>query len=149
MNDRQLIARRHFLDQCRIGLGGMAHGFALGRWKRPGFRCRELGSERSAGGSAHAFPAQGQERHLPVHGRRAEPARAVRPQAEAAGARRPADPRSRVAKGKRFAFIKGDAKLLGTRAQVRQARPVRRWSSASCCRTSATIVDDIVHRPQR
>src|SRR6266545_3410672 len=24
MNDRQLIARRYFLDQCRIGLGGMA-----------------------------------------------------------------------------------------------------------------------------
>ena len=57
--------------------------------------------------AAGAFSRQGEERHLPVHGRRAEPARTVRPQAEAAAnsTARPCPSRSR--KGKRFAFIQG------------------------------------------
>ena len=46
---------------------------------------------------------------------------------------RQADPRGSFIKGKRFAFIKGTPKLLGSPVRVRPARPVRGRGSPSCC----------------
>ncbi len=77
-----------------------------------------------------------------------EPARAVRPQAEAARSSTARRARRRSSQGKRFAFIKGDAKLLGTRRKFAAARPVRRPRSASCLPHLASVADDICHRPQ-
>ena len=48
-----------------------------------------------------------------------------------------------IVKGERFAFIKGTPKLLGSPFDVRAGTASRGARSPSCCRTSATIADDI------
>src|SRR5262245_17153267 len=63
-----------------------------GMWRRPGRRgaggaagaeckCSSTNSAESPGGEEESFSGEGEERHLPVHGGRAEPLGAVRQQA--------------------------------------------------------------------
>ena len=52
-------------------------------------------------------------------------------------------PPAELLKGYRAAFINPNSQAARAEVQVRQARPVRRGAVASCCRTSATVVDDI------
>ena len=117
--------RRHFFRHCGVGLGAMALARCSARAARRA--SADLG-RRPAGAPKPHFPAEGEERHLPVHGRRAEPARAVRPQAEAPGAPRPADPRV-VHQGQAVRLHghlrQGAAEAPGDDAEVRPARPVR------------------------
>ena len=92
------------------------------------------------------LPAAGEERHLPVHGRRAEPARAVRPQAQAPEAARPADPRV-VHQGQAVRLHghlhQGAAEAAGHDAQVRPARRVGRLGLRVPAAHSPSVVDDI------
>ena len=83
------LTRRHFFERCgaraRLDGAGLAAGRGRPRPPRPRRRTRWR--------PARPLPGEGEERHLPVHGRRPEPVRAVRAQAEAPGVPRPADPR--------------------------------------------------------
>ena len=143
MLDRALReqTRRHFFADCGVGLGAMAlasllagerpaaHGGgdagAAGAARPPiGGRARP----RSAGGPAGPSSRAGQERHLPVHGRRAEPARAVRLQARSSRSISGQPIPDSFIQGRRFAFMdiftKEQPKLLGTVRKFAQARPV-------------------------
>ena len=64
------------------------------------------------------FPGAGEERHLPVHGRRPQPARAVRLQARSCSSITASRSPTRSSRGERFAFMdtftKERPKLLGT-----------------------------------
>ena len=77
------VRRRAGRDGARPAAGELARGYRR---------------DRSARAEAAALRAQGQERHLPVHGRRAEPPGAVRQQAAAGEVRRHAAAR-RAAEG--------------------------------------------------
>ena len=77
--------RRHFFGRLRRRARLDGPGLPARRGPVAG---RRAGSDRlePARPAARALPGAGQERHLPVHGRRAQPARAVRLQARAPGA---------------------------------------------------------------
>ena len=88
------------------------------------------------------FAAQGQARHLPVHGRRAQPSGAVRQQAAAGEVRRHAAAR------------RSCSRAIAPRSSIRTRSCWARSSSSpstasaapscpSCCRTWPTVVDDI------
>ena len=102
-------------------------------------RCAGGAGRQSARPEAAALRAEGEGGHLPVHGRRAEPARTVRPQAEAAEAARPADPRV-VRQGQALRVHghvrQGAAEAAGHQAQVRPARQDAGPGCPSACRTS-------------
>ena len=84
---------------------------------------------------------EGQASHLPAHGRRAVAVGAVRLQAGAGEARRPACPEEFL-KGQRFAFIKGHPKLLGTMYSFAQHGQSGAWFS-SLVPHLAGIADDL------
>ena len=71
----RIQSRRSFFRTCGLGLetAALAHLLARDGQRRH--------AHRSAGAEEAAFRAQGEERHLYVHGRRAEPDRPVRSQA--------------------------------------------------------------------
>ena len=123
--------RRHFFGQCgdRAGLDGARLAARRGPRVRGG---RDLG-RRPAGAPRRALPGQGEERHLPVHGRRAEPARAVRLQAEARRSYHGQPIPESFIKGKRFAFMdtfaKEPPKLLGTPRKFAQHGRAGAWVS--------------------
>ena len=75
------ITRRWFFEQCGVGLGAIALAQSAGG-------CAAAPLRRSARAEAAALRAEGEARHLPVHGRRAEPSGAVRQQAAAREVRR-------------------------------------------------------------
>ncbi len=88
------LARGIFLRDCRLGLGAMALGnccCGISPWTAHGTISRSIG--QSAPTASNSLPGTSEERHLSVHGGRAEPAGVVRSQAEAAGTRRPGDSR--------------------------------------------------------
>ena len=131
MNHANLIARRWFLEQCGVGLGAIALQPAAGRSR-----------DGSAGAEAAALRAEGEARHLPVHGRRAEPPGTVRQQAAAGEVRRHA------------AAGRAARRAIARRSSIRTRSCSGRSSSSpstgraapscpSCCRTLAKIVDDI------
>ena len=82
-----------------------------------------------------ALRAQGQERHLPVHGRRAVAGGPLRREAQAPAVRRPGHPR-RVRQGRAVRLHQGDAQAAGLALYLQAVRPVRRPRSPTCCRTS-------------
>ena len=130
------LARRHFLRDCGVGLGKIALGSLLA-----GVAASRVAANPLAPKQPH-FPAKAKARHPPVHGRRPEPARPVRPQAGAGEARRQAAP----AGGHRRPALRlhpPRRRRARPAVQVRQARPVRRRTRPRCCRTSAKVVDDI------
>ena len=112
MNDNQLIARRYFLNQCRIGLGGMALASLLSDGS---------GQVQATDQSAASDPLAVRSTHFPPKAKNViflfmaggpsqfelfEPKEKLQ---ELGGQQ---IPQSFVA-NKRFAFIKQDAKLLG------------------------------------
>ncbi len=102
--------RRHFFSDCRVGLGAMALASLAGvRRSRVGHAGRRHAS-RSQG---HAFPREGQAGHFPVHGRGPSQLDLFDPKPKLVELSGQTIPESYV-KGKRFAFIKADAKLLGS-----------------------------------
>ena len=124
------ITRRHFFEQCGLGLGKTA--LTASSWR---FAVR-IGNQRARNRKA-ARRTQGQERHLPVHGRRPEPVRVVGAQTRSAEVERPTHPPSWM-QGKRFAFMESFAKdpprLLGVN------RTFKRYgqSGAGCPTASRT-----------
>src|SRR5215831_2103181 len=65
-------------------------GAAFERWTPSGGAC---GIRQPNGPEAASLSGEGEERDLPLYGRRAQPARDVRLQAQAPGVRRQTDPR--------------------------------------------------------
>ena len=115
-----LIARRHFFQQCRVGLGAMALGSLLADERR---KQRHAAVERRR--SARRPPAALRRRRPRASsscswraGRASSNCSTPSRSCRSSTAR--SFPQSFVA-NKRFAFIKRDAKLLGTQAQVRPA----------------------------
>ena len=97
-DDIRSLTRRHLFGQCGLGLGSIALASLMSTTASP--RTPKAPRRRPEIDLANPLaPRQGplsrasQERHLPVHGRRPQPARAVRLQAQARRAERPADPR--------------------------------------------------------
>ena len=80
--------RREMLLRCANGFGGRRAGGAAGRPARSAVRDRPHDS--AVAPTRHHFAAKAEERHLPVHGRRAVAGRHVRPQAAARPRARPA-----------------------------------------------------------
>ena len=106
-------------------------------------RCSPAGSRRERrrvvqpdGAQARALSGQGEERHLPVHGRRTAPAGAVRLQAKAPGIERPADP-GLVHRGQAVRFHGHQPRHEAARHAPRNSRSTasRARGSRKCCRT--------------
>ena len=126
----------------RAATSSAQSGFGIGV-ARPAAPRSTSGCSPSAAGepgpaapSAAALRAEGQARHLPVHGRRALAARPVRPQAARCKQHDGQPIPEELVKGERFAFIKGTPRLLGSPVRVRAGTGSRASRSRSCCRTS-------------
>ena len=117
------VTRRHFFRQSGIGLGALALASLLER-RRSRRRRRRRGGPLAP--QAAALRAEGEERHLPVHGRRAVAARPVRPQAEARTSSTASRSRSRSSRASASPSSRACRKLLGSPYAVRAARRVRR-----------------------
>ena len=128
--------RRHFFSRCARRRGPDRTDAASER-RTPSGRTR--GIRQSDGPEAASLSGESEKRHLPVHGRRAQPARDVRLQAQAPGIRWQAD--SRFAGGRQAVRLHGrvrqgaaegsgnqDANSSGTAGAARGCR--------TCCRTS-------------
>ena len=119
---RRIQSRRSFFRDCAGGIGTIA--LAQMAWKVANqsrraaanargtdHRWRDVERERRA--AQAALRAQGQERHLHVHGGRAQPDRSLRPQARAPEvARQAAAPE--LTKDLRLAFTKPNAAVLAS-----------------------------------
>ena len=155
---------------CEQSRGGTSTASAASAWARSRWRrCWPAKSSRRAGAAATdrrpirwpkpagPFRAQGQARDLPVHGRRAQPARFVRLQAGAGEARRPADsgrdrPRSalclhsprRQAAGARGSSSPGTASAAPNCRRSCPAWP--RWSTTWHRQVRCTPISSIMRR---
>ena len=116
------------LQPCGVGVGKIALASLLGDCARrsPGKSANPIGAE------AAAFPGEGEERHLPLHGRRPQPARAVRLQAQAPGVRRQG--RARIAaEGQALRVhgyvLEGAAQAARHAARIQAARQERSYVS--------------------
>ena len=89
---------------------------------------------QSAGAQAASLRAQGQARDLPVHGRRAQPARAVRQQAAAGQVRRHAAA-GRAAQGLPRRVHQSQLEAARARSSSSPGTASAAPSSPSCCRT--------------
>ncbi len=159
------LSRRAVLNRFGLGLGGIALADLVNPLRTsaagvlgprdPGGPLRELplpstgldANQSTPGvlGTDLHFPAEGQARHLPVHGGRAVAARDLRLQAGAAHAQRRAAARLRApgAAADRHVGQPGVAAAGRVAVQVRPARPGTARGSASCCRTRPKVVDDL------
>ena len=122
-----LLARRWFLQQCGVGLGAAALADLLGD--------QTARRRQPAGTEAAALPGEGEERHLPVHGRRPEPPGTVRQQAGAwrsgtASCRRPD-----LLKGYRAAFINPELEAARARSSSSPGTASPGRNCPNCCRT--------------
>ena len=80
-SDPKLMSRRWFLEQCGVGLGGMALGQLFGE---AGYAAAGAATPTPTAHGVNPlaprlphFAAQGEAGDLPVHGRRPEPSRAL------------------------------------------------------------------------
>ena len=142
------ITRRHFFKQSGFGIGGLALSSLLDE-RLLAQRCKSLapreyadrlGQRRRQGA---ALRAEGQEHHLPVHGRRAVAARPVRSQADAAGATTARRSRRSSFQGRALRVHQGHAEAARLAVHVQADTGNRARSSPSCCRTWPAIADDI------
>ena len=117
------ITRRHFFKQSGFGIGGVALSALLDERL---FAQAERTGGRSARAARAAFRAEGEAHHLPVHGRRADPARSVRQQAGAAEVRRPGDPRGVHSQRGAVRVHQGHAAAPRISVHVQEVRSVRR-----------------------
>ena len=92
--------RRAFLADLGMGFTGLALGALLAR---DGVVRADAPVGLVAAGWQAAFPAEGQERHLALHGRRRQPRRELRPEAGPEPIRRQDDRRDAVQGRPRFA----------------------------------------------
>ena len=144
MNPLLEQTRRHFFHDCGLGLGSLALTALFQDVKLGAATVPPLVNPLAP--PAHAPSRQGQERHLPVHGRRAEPARTVRLQAEAATSCTASRFPESFIKGKRFAFMTRSPRSrpsCSARGASSPGTASAAPGSPNCCRTSATIADDI------
>ena len=142
------FATRLPLPRPAAGLGAIALNWLLVRKAKPCGKPAE--SEEPAGGQDAALRRQGQARHLPVHGRRAEPDGPVRPEAgagevarQAAARNRPAGPRASSPTATRPSCPARASSTKHGQSGIEMSRPDaaprRRASttSASCARAGA------------
>ena len=126
------------LIRCANGFGAVA---LAGLLRRPGVRPRpaeRARGDRAARASPPAFPGQGEERHLPVHGRRPVAGRHVRPQAAARPRARQADQDEDRSRRSSTTSATCSSRPGSSASTARAASP-----SATCSRTSPTCVDDL------
>ena len=109
---------------------------------RPGCAAPAPTAAQSARAQGAALRAQGEARHLPVHGRRAEPARTVRPQAAAREVRRHAAAAG-AAQGLPRRVHQSELEAARARSSSSPSTASAGRSCPSCCRTWPTVVDDI------
>src|SRR5262245_20386969 len=124
MNDYQLIARRYFLSQCRIGLGAMALGSLLAK---DGLLKPAAAADSSLRTRA-SDPLAPQPTHFPPRAKNIifmfmaggpSQLELFEPKPKLQELTGQQIPESFVA-NKRFAFIKQDAKLMGTKRNFAQ-----------------------------
>jgi hypothetical protein len=147
MTDHQLIARRYFLNQCRIGLGAMALGSLLAK---DGVLKSAAAADSSSRRTRASDPLAPQPTHFPPRAKNIiflfmaggpsqlelfDPKPKLQ---ELSGQQIPES----FVKSKRFAFIKQDAKLLGTKRKFAQHGQSGQTIS-ECLPHLATIADDI------
>ncbi len=127
--------RREFLWEAGAGFGALGLTGLLRSDPLLRARARRRRDQvRQPDGAEEAdAPGEGQDRHLPVHVRRAEPGRHVRLQARTLPARRQDDPREDVRP--RRAQERGPRRRAEVAVQA--LRQVRQAASATCSRTSA------------
>ena len=129
-------SRRWFFEQCGVGLGAVALKSLLAESAQAAAPADPLAPK------AAAVSRQSEERHLPLHGGRAQPSGTVRQQAAADEIRRHA-----AAAGAAEGLSRGvhQSELEAARARSSSSRstasPAR--NCPNCCRISPTIVDDI------
>ena len=121
--DRSLrdITRRHFFKDVGFGIGSLALTSLMNE------RLFAASVDRPAGGGTEGrdpLCAEGQTGHLPVHGGRAVAARSVRPQADAAEARRRGDSCRHHPRGRAVRVCQGHAAAARVAIRVSPARSV-------------------------
>ncbi len=124
-DERLQTARRHFFKQCGYGVGKIALASLLGGSMERKVRAADALPANPLAARPPHYVAQGQERNPPVHGRRPQPARLVRLQAEVGGVRRQIDT---AGDDRRTAIRLHPSRRRSARSavQVRPARPERR-----------------------
>ena len=129
------MTRRWFLEQCGVGVGRRRAGPLL---RRAGFA--DTGRRRPPIRwlRRSRITRQGQERHFPVHGRRAQPPGAVRLSSRNWPSSTARCRRRICLKGYRAAFINPELQAARPEVQVCEARPVRRGA----LRTAAALGED-------
>jgi hypothetical protein len=129
------IARRHFLQQCRVGLGAMALGSLLN-----GDRASAADIDPLAARPPHHVPKAKNVIFLFMAGGPSQ-LEMFTPKPKLQELDGQVIPESFVAK-KRFAFIKGDAKLQGTKRKFAQHGESGQTIS-ECLPHLANVADDI------
>ena len=124
------LTRRHFFRQAGFGIGSLALASLIDERLLASagmpHAARDGRQRRGGRGGAHdrtSLRPEGEADHLPVHGRRAVADRHVRSQAEAAAARRPADP-GRHRQGRTVRVHQGHAAAARLAVHVPEARAV-------------------------
>ena len=150
LHERLLRSRRHFLTSTASGVGLVAlasllreQGLLAESPLTPTPSPEGRGGNESAGAEAAALRRQGEELHLHLPGRGAQPDRPVRPQAEAQRAQRPEAARLDDEERPLRLHPEGRRPPAGQPAQVQEARPVRHGACPTSCRTWPTCADDI------
>ena len=132
-----LLARRHFLQQCRVGVGAMALGSLLRADK---VQAAESGSDPFAARPPHYSPKAKSVIFLFMAGGPSQ-LELFTPKPKLQELDGQVIPSSFVA-NKRFAFIKGDAKLQGSKRKFTQHGNSGQTIS-ECLPHLATVADDI------
>ena len=131
-NDRAIqdvlrhITRRKLLKTAGFGIGSLALGSLMAE---DGFAATlagawAVGPNGPSGAQIASLRAQGQEHHLPLHGRRPVPVGLVRPEADARDPQREAVPGG-VLKGRAICVYQGHAHAVGLAVQVQGVRSIR------------------------
>jgi hypothetical protein len=132
-----ITARRHFFKQCRVGLGVMALGSLL---KAEGMRAEATGNNPFAARSPHYAPKAKSVIFLFMAGGPSQ-LELFTPKPKLQELDGQVIPQSFVS-NKRFAFIKGDAKLQGTKRKFAQYGDSGQTISG-CLPHLASVADDI------
>ena len=132
-----------FLLRSCLGLGGLALLDVLASDAARGAPTSRAASAEIRSASAPAHPGQGEELHLPVHGRRRQPDGHLRAQAGPLEVRRQADAAAAAHRRRDRHVLRRAESHHPAVLAVRAARRSRAAGCRSCCRTWPRCVDDL------